>query len=200
MALDPQLRAIVSDLESAQDRLAGLYAEVSSDVWRRRPGEGRWSPAECLAHLNLTSRALVPLLRAGIEQAQAHEVEPARLRRYRRDVTGWLIWMAMAPSAGFRTRTTPAFIPSEADLSGDLVSEFVRLQADVIACVRAAEGLPIHRVMVVSPFGARVKYNLYAALTLVSRHQHRHLRQAERAARASAPDSRLAVYRRAATP
>ena len=198
MDANSQLRAVALNLESARDRVAALRAEVASDVWLLRPGEGRWSPAECLAHLNLTSRALVPLLRGGLDRAREIRTSPAR--RYRRNLVGWLIWMAMAPSAGFRTRTTPAFVPSEADLSGDLVHEFVRLQAEVIACVRAAQGLPIHRVTLVSPFGGRVRYNLYAALTLVARHQHRHLRQAERAARSAAPVSSFTVYRRAATP
>ena len=62
------------------------------------------------------------------------------------------------------------------------MADFERLQSEVIACVSAAEGLPIDNVKLASPFDARVRYNLYAALTLVPRHQHRHLLQAERAA------------------
>jgi uncharacterized protein with von Willebrand factor type A (vWA) domain len=63
-----------------------------------------------------------------------------------------------------------------------LMAEFTRLQAEIIRCVRAADDLPIERVTLRSPFYGRVKYNLYAALTLVSRHQQRHALQAERAA------------------
>ncbi len=74
------------------------------------------------------------------------------------------------------------------------MADFERLQADVIDCVSAANGLPIDRVKLVSPFDTRVRYNLYAALTLVPRHQHRHLLQAERAAGVAVPDaSALAV-------
>lgn len=72
--------------------------------------------------------------------------------------------------------------------------DFERLQADVIACVRAADGLPIDHIKLMSPFDPRVKYNLFAALTIIPRHQHRHLLQAERAAGARAPEtSALAV-------
>jgi len=35
-------------------------------------------------------------------------------------------------------------------------------------------------VRVTSPFNARVRYNLYACFTILPRHQHRHLWQAER--------------------
>ena len=49
--------------------------------------------------------------------------------------------------------------------------------------MRAARGLPIGRVGVVSPFNGRMKYNLFAALSILARHQHRHLWQAEQATR-----------------
>ena len=80
------------------------------------------------------------------------------------------------------------------------MAEFSRLQSEIIACVRAADGLPIDHVTVRSPFDARVTYNLYSALTLIPRHQERHALQAERAASVPvAEPSPLAVYA-AATP
>jgi hypothetical protein len=74
------------------------------------------------------------------------------------------------------------------------MADFERLQAEVIACVRTADGLPIDHIKLVSPFDARLRYNLFAALTIIPRHQHRHLLQAERAAgMAGAETSALAV-------
>jgi hypothetical protein len=61
-----------------------------------------------------------------------------------------------------------------------IIDEFSRLQAEQIACVREADGLPLGRVRITSPFDARLKYNLYACFTILPRHQHRHLWQAER--------------------
>jgi hypothetical protein len=43
--------------------------------------------------------------------------------------------------------------------------------------------LAIDGAKIVSPFGGRMKYNAYSALVIISRHQHRHLEQAEEAAR-----------------
>lgn len=62
------------------------------------------------------------------------------------------------------------------------MADFARLQSEIIACVREADLLPIDRVTLRSPFDARVTFNLYAALTLIPRHQQRHVLQAERAA------------------
>jgi hypothetical protein len=178
--VDPQLTALAADLQSAQARLKTLHGTLKCDAWRRRPSSAAWSPAECVAHLNLTSEALLPRLRAGIEQAGQGERRASA--RHRRDVIGWFMWKVISPTGGLRTKTLPAFVPCDERPAEFLVADFERLQSEVIACVSAADGLPIDRVKLASPFDARVRYNLYAALTLVPRHQHRHLLQAERAA------------------
>jgi hypothetical protein len=178
--VNPQLQAIVDDLDSASRRLRALGAAVPRDGWDRPPAAGQWSPAECLEHLNLTSAAVVPMLRRALEDART--AGPRPVSSYRRDVMGWLIWTVMAPSNGLKTKTIPAFVPAPTQTAGHLMAEFERLQASVIACVREADGLSIDRIKLESPFDARVKYNLYSVLTLVPRHQHRHLLQAERSA------------------
>ena len=133
-----------------------------------------------MAHLNLTSRASLPLLKAALHEA-ADDRNGVALK-YRRDVVGWMVWRLIAPSNGLRTRTLPAFVPSGDEPVEMILADFTRLQSEVIECVRAADGLPIDRVTLRSPFDGRVRCNLYAALTLIPRHQHRHARQAERAA------------------
>lgn len=174
-----QLNAIVADLRAAERRLHALYEAVPAEAWSRRPSTKRWSPAECVAHLNLTSDAFLPLLRKGIEQARGFE---RTQRRYRRDPVGWLIWRAVTPTGRFRTKTAAPFVPSGDRPPHALVADFERLQAEIIECVRSAEGLAIDRVRIASPFDPRAKYNVYAAMTIIPRHQHRHLLQAELAA------------------
>jgi hypothetical protein len=187
--VEPQLSAIIEDLQAAVQRLDTLRSMVSDAAWTHRPGVARWSPAECVAHLNLTSQALIPVLRVGLEQAST---EARAGSRYRRDLVGWVIWKVIAPSTRLRTRTVPAFMPSGEGSPAEILADFKRLQSDIIACVRSAEGRAIDHVKLASPYDARVRYNLYAALTLVPRHQHRHLLQAERAARVVPEASALA--------
>ena len=185
--MDAQLRAVVVDLQAAEQRLRSLRSALPCEAWSHRPGVQRWSPAECVAHLNLTSQAVLPLLRAGLTEAR-RGVRHASTR-YRRDPVGWLLWMATAPSCRVRTRTVPALMPPSDRPLTVLVADFAALQTDLIACVDEAAGLPIDRVTVTSPVDARLRCNLYAALTLVPRHQHRHLLQAERAAGLAAGSS-----------
>jgi hypothetical protein len=178
--VDGQLSAIVQDLQAVEQRLRQLHSWVPREAWAQPPSPGRWSPAECVEHLNLTSRAMLPLLHEGLRKAMRSPIGPPA--QYRRDIVGWLIWKLIAPSNRLRTRTVREFIPSRDAAPHAVMAEFSRLQSEVIACVRAADGLPIDRVAVRSPFDARVSCNLYAALTLIPRHQQRHAIQAERAA------------------
>lgn len=176
--MNRQLAAIVQDLESAQDRLEGLARAAHSRSWNSRPAPERWSPAECVAHLNLSSLAILPVVREALAAARMQQ-GPAS--RYRRDAMGWLISALIAPSGGVKWRAAERFVPAPDHDVPVMLREFVALQAELLDCVREAEGLPIDRVTVTSPFDSRISYNLYAALTLVARHQHRHLLQAERA-------------------
>jgi hypothetical protein len=177
--VDGQLSAIVQDLQAVEQRLRQFHSWLPRDAWSQAPAPGRWSPAECVAHLNLTSRAMLPLLHQGLHKAGRSPIGPPA--RYRRDIVGWVIWKLLAPSNRLRTKTVGAFVPSGEEPPDTVMAEFSRLQSEVIACVRAADGLPIDQVMLRSPFDRRVKCNLYSALTLIPRHQERHALQAERA-------------------
>jgi hypothetical protein len=174
----PQLQAVIDEFESAERRLRELVQRVPAERWPTRSDPARWSVAECVAHLNLTSRAYLPLLADALARARALP-RAAPGTTYRRDAGGWLLWRIMGPPVRFRVKTTAPFVPSGADPPDALVSDFVRLQADQVAVVREADGLALTRVSIPSPFNSRIKYNLFTCFTILPRHQHRHLWQAE---------------------
>jgi hypothetical protein len=185
--LQQQLAEIVQSLESAQSHLRRLTDKLPEADWNRKPAANRWSAAECVEHLNLTARAYVPLLRDAV--AGAGEVRHSLRKHYRHDPIGWFLSAMFGPLRRLgkfkvgRVKTTPAFVPKPGRSRTEILSDFVRFQAELISLVRAADGLPIDDVKIVSPFGGRMRYSAYSALVVVSRHEHRHLEQAEEAAR-----------------
>jgi hypothetical protein len=64
------------------------------------------------------------------------------------------------------------------------MAEFDRLQAELIAITREADGYPLSEMKITSPFGGKIRYNFYSALRILPRHQQRHIEQAEEAATA----------------
>jgi len=80
-----------------------------------------------------------------------------------------------------RVKTTSRIVSQNTAPARGLVTEFERLQAEQLRWVAAADGLPLGSLQITSPFNARLKYNLYSLLTILPRHEHRHLWQAEQA-------------------
>jgi DinB family protein len=176
--MHPDLQVVADEYKGAQRRLHELVGAVPVEQWGQRADPARWSVAECVAHLNLTSTAYLPLLRDGVARARLLERRP--IGRYRRDPLGWLLWATMGPPVRVRLKTIARFLPQRAAAPAVLVQEFERLQATQLECLAQGDGLRLSDVRIKSPFNARLRYNLYACFTILPRHQHRHLWQAER--------------------
>ena len=183
--MQKQLAALVDSLESAQQNLRSFSDNVSDAAWSRRPAPDAWSAADCVEHLNLTSRAYVPLLREAIDRARLMRA-PHR-GAYRMELTARLLAFMMRPVRRIgrfkvgKVKTPGRFTPRGGQTREALLSDFVRLQSDLISLTRSSDGLPIDRVKIQSPFG-KMRYNAYSALQIVAQHEHRHLQQAQEAA------------------
>jgi hypothetical protein len=179
--MHPRLEAIADELRNAQAHLHRLAAAVPAERWAERSNPSRWSVAECVAHINLTSHGF----RSPVERAlnEGRQQKDGTSASYRRDPLGWFLWRIMAPPVQLvRVKTTPSFVPQSTPPAAQLLAEFDHLQQEQIGWVRAADGLPLGRLWIASPFNPRVKYNLYSCLSILPRHQERHIWQAEQAA------------------
>lgn len=177
-----QLTGVIKDLDHAQARLEALAENISNDRWSKRNDPMRWSPAECVAHLNLTSEAFIPRIRKAIEEARQL---PRSDGEYKRDLLGRMFGSMVGPMrkiAGFqliRVKTLPPFVPSGELPMNVTLAEFKRLQTQLADMVRESDGLQIDKVRITSPFGEKIHYNCYSAFVMIPRHQERHLEQAE---------------------
>jgi len=182
--MHPQLAALVGQLEAVTARASELGATLDDTAFQARPPSAGWSAAECIAHLSLTTVALLPRLDAALATGRPGYPDT---RRYRRGVLGSLLAWSMEPPARLRFRTLPIFVPSGAGPKGAILSEFERLQGDLSDRIRSASGLDLNELRIGSPFNARLSYNVYAAFCILLAHERRHLWQADRAVRATSP-------------
>jgi DinB superfamily len=189
-SLSASLAASRNELNANTSRLHALVDTMDDATWRARPSADRWSVAECIEHLNLTSRAYVPVLRDALRDGRARGLtNPAASNRV--DLFGWLLVKSMEPPVRRRRRMkTPApFVPPAIEPRERAVSEYEALQQALIGVLTEAEGLAISKIKLRSPFNARIRYSVYSALRIITAHQRRHLWQAEQtraALRASA--------------
>ncbi|MGH7389522.1 MAG: DinB family protein [Candidatus Rokuibacteriota bacterium] len=177
MGLQPQLERIGVELAAARRRAHEIATPLTAELWSTRPGVDQWSVAECVIHLNLTSRAFLPIIRNAIRMGR--DLEQLGTGPYRRDVVGWFVYWMTNPPVRFRIKTTAPFVPAGVEPRDKVLDAFDTLQEQVAGCVREADGLDLGRLRIVSPFDSRLKYNLYSCLRIVPAHQRQHLSQAE---------------------
>jgi hypothetical protein len=108
--MNPQLKHLQIDLERASKRAHALVAEVPEEQWDLRPGPDRWSVAECIEHLIITSTESLPPIRKALTDMKGQRSGSSR--RYRRDFLGWLIWKSQAETTAMRSRTAAGFVPT----------------------------------------------------------------------------------------
>jgi len=182
-SIPPQLAAIAREYDRLDDRVRRLVAGTSDERWDRRPDPSSWSVAECFAHLNLTSAAMVPRLRTAWAEARALGPAPAR---FKASIVGAILAAMVGPLPrigrhGFGRVKTPApFIPQGALPRELIMKEFGEWQAAERALLREAASMPVDRVRIESPFALGMFYDGYSSLRILVRHGLRHVDQAER--------------------
>ena len=176
--LHPQLGEIKTQLDEASIQAERLVQSVSAGQFIQRPQSDKWSIAECLIHLNLSSKAEIEVIEDVCEKTDAKRDYTDR--KFKPDFFGRiLIWTLEPPPMFFsKMKTTEPFQPVEIDAPGKILPEFLALQEKLKAQVDAVNGLPLDEIKVVSPFDRRVKYNLLSFFHILLAHERRHLWQA----------------------
>lgn len=175
--MNTYLQELVRDMDEAAGRVRRLADSLTEEDWLGRHPKGGWSPSECIVHLNLTAREMVPRVRSAIERGRREGVRGEG--PYSMDLLGRLLCWSIEPPYRLRFRTAAAFQPGATAPRPEVIDEFERGHDTIVACIREAEGLDLSRLKIVSPFDARVKYSLYATFRIVAAHLRRHVWQAE---------------------
>ena len=179
----PQLAQLMRELNHAEKRLVSLVDTLEPEKWRVRRDPNRWSVSECIAHLNLTSEAFIPRLEKALSEAR--KIPRMQRRAYSRGIFATMFAKMLGPLPVIRgmrigrVKTTPPFVPTGDSDPGLLVAEFKRHQNELRRIIEEGDPFQLDKVKIVSPFGEKVSYSAYAALTLIPRHEERHLQQAE---------------------
>ncbi len=171
--MDP-IDELEKELNEATRRAWSLVQTTDGRLFTVRPQPGRWSAAECLAHLSLSTELFLPVLRKGIEKS----LRSTARRKPRMDLLGSILRWFLEPPIRQRMRTSAPFVPKAVRAKADAFTEFAALQEKLIDLLREARNGDLSE-KVVSAFDKRVRYNLYSAYRIIAAHERRHLWQAE---------------------
>lgn len=165
-----EIRAEVAAVNGDAEKLcAGLSEEQLG--WRPQPG--KWSIAENLAHLNVTTQTYLPALQRGLEDARRRGL--AGSGNFDLGIIGKLFVTYLEPPFKMKTKAPKAIRPLLQGPAIETLPQFLRCNEVFLKQVDAAEGVDLGRAVLVSPFSDLFRMKLIAGFATVTAHDRRHL-------------------------
>ena len=183
--LTPELEVYRTGFRWAKGEIRNLTASLDAAKYNARPSERAWSAGECVEHLAVTAREMIPALNAGAARARengwlAHG--PFEYGRFEK----WFARQAggeeLPPKRRFKA---PKLYhpPHRTYGMEEAVEEFLALQDRYLETLQLASGVDLARTKVASPAMSLLKLSLGQWLRAMESHQRRHLWQAREAVR-----------------
>jgi hypothetical protein len=177
-ALPPDLQTILDDLGIADEDARRLIDGLTSEQVNWQPDANSWSVAQCLDHLIRANTIYVAALREAVRKTGAEEVQrrgPIRPGLPSRLFIGWL-----EPPSRVKGRAPKAIVPASHGNPAEVLRRFLLAQEEVRTLVLESAGLELNRIRFRNPFARFLCFTVGAGLLIITAHDRRHLRQAEK--------------------
>jgi hypothetical protein len=159
---------------AARELVSGLsHAQLN---WKVSPE--KWSIAQCLDHLAVTSRRFDGYFTAALERGRKKWPVTSGPAYRPSFMGGWLI-KQVHPVTGRNLPAPKVFRPASSEIDQPL-EKFLKQQDRFMAFVRGSEGVDYNKTKIRSPVTPLMRYSLADAFVVTVVHGRRHLGQARR--------------------
>jgi hypothetical protein len=175
-ALAAWSRRLTSELDASDRRAERLAKTLSLEQLNWRPRPDAWSIGQCLQHLFITNEVYLPAIAASLEghrQSRVEEILPGWFGR-------WFIRKFIQPSPDTSRARAPKKIEPGIHVESSVLDAFVRSNDGTRALIRRASNYDVNRIRFKNPFIPMLRFTMGTGFEIVSKHQSRHLLQAER--------------------
>lgn len=167
-------------VESAKNSVTAreLIRDLSEPQLNWKPAPDKWSIAQCLDHLAVTSGKFGSYFTDAL--ARGRRKWPVKSPPVYRPsfVGGWLI-KQVEPQTGRNLPAPKVFRPSASEIR-DAAEKFLQQQTRFLEFVRQTEGIDYNKTRLRSPVTPLMRYSLGDAFVVTVLHEQRHLGQARR--------------------
>jgi hypothetical protein len=170
-----RLAEVTEAFRAISARAEQLCGTSSAEQLCRRRAAGSWSAAECLAHLAISANVYAPVWREAYDAAKQRG---AHGEPYRMDMMGRLLNWSLEPGR-FRHQTPARFQPVDCGSADQALAAFMASQRMALSFIEEGAGMPLDRMMIVSPVNAKIRYSVWSSFVILATHGRRHLLQAE---------------------
>jgi hypothetical protein len=167
---------LVGELDASDRRATDLARGLSVAQLNWRVSPDTWSVGQCLQHLLNANDVYLPPIAAALEgrpPSPVTDITPGWFGR-------WFIAAYIEPSSPSRRRArAPKKIAPAAEVGADVLDRFLKSNDAARDLVRRAGAYDVNRIRFVNPFVPLIRFTIGTGLEIISRHQRRHLLQAE---------------------
>lgn len=167
---------LVAALDAADLRAKAVSAGLTPEQLNWKPSPGEWSVGQCLDHLCVANDVYIPAMTTALEgqpAGTAAEITPGFFGR-------WFIRNYIEPSDKSKRSPAPKKIAPASQVLPAVVERFAAGNKKARDLVRSAAKHDVNRVRFKNPFINGVRFTVGTGLEILTRHQRRHLLQAER--------------------
>jgi hypothetical protein len=167
---------LVDELDAMDRRATAVARGLSQEQLNWKAAPDTWSIGQCLQHLYIANDVYLPPIAKALEgqaHSPVHDITPGWVAR-------WFIRNYIEPSSEGRRARAPRKIDPGERIDPSILDLFLRSNATARDLVRRASAHDVNRIRFRNPFIPLVRATVGTGLEIVSRHERRHLLQAER--------------------
>jgi hypothetical protein len=166
---------IISELQAADERARVLVGDLTTQQLNWKPSPAAWSIGQCLEHLCASTDIYLGPIAESLDGQQPAPVEEITLgwfsRKFIRDY--------IAPS-NKRAKAPGTIAPGSSTVQADILDRFLRGNGNTRRLIQAASRFDVNRIRFRNPFVPLLRFTVGAGFEILSKHESRHLLQAER--------------------
>jgi DinB superfamily len=167
---------LIAELDAADQSAKELVIGLDPEQLNRQPIPGAWSVGQCLEHLCIANEVYLPAISASLEGRSVcavPEIAPGWLAR-------WFIRSYIEPSPQSKHAAAPKKIAPGTRVEPSVLDRFLRSNQAAREVVRQAGDYDVNHIRFRNPLIPLLRFTVGTGLQIVSRHERRHLLQAER--------------------
>lgn len=166
---------LVSEFEASDERARRVAGGLSAEQLNWQPRPGAWGVGQCLEHLLQSNEVYLPAIAAALEGREHGMVEEIRLGWFSR----WFIRNYVAPNPGGTRGQAPKKIAPSTTARAEILAAFLASNQTARELVKRAGAYDVNAMRFRNPFIPLLRFTVGTGLEITSKHQSRHLLQAE---------------------
>ena len=179
---------LTSELHAADVRARAIAAALTPQQLNWKPDPSAWSVGQCLEHLCAGNEVYVRAMSGsltGRPTAVVQDIMPGWFG-------GWFIRTYIEASPQTKRARAPTKIAPGSSVDPSVLDRFVRSNDAVRELMYRARSCDVNRIRFPNPFVPVIRFTVGTGFEILSKHQSRHLLQAERVKDAMESDANRA--------